>query len=886
MSLIPCITLANLTTPVTQLGGVGDNPTFSTITAETLQLNGVAGQTTVYAEKKLVNDILVGLVGAETGAYPINQSGNVNTEYFVRKPNTIIQSLGAIGFDTLRTTRVNNQYDMRLYNGQGGRTASLIVDGFAEIDATGTDVYSSTVTTQAVFIEGQVLTADNDQLFLNGIPVATSANVSSIADWSYYAQVSTLDGNNQNIKSINNIQAFSGSFSSITTNVMTVNTLVSQSTINNYSTINTVDIIADEGNISTLTGSSLTFTTLNGQANFTSTLTLGQTTTGLLSVNGAGDLLYNGSTITAGGGGSASNWSANPALQTVNFNTYGFSNAGALLATSLATTGNIATLCNMAAGGTVTGNNVTGTNGVFGSGVSVSGNVNSATVTTGAVTSSGLVNCQNGLNATGDVSIIGGLGQEVILATDANTNGIRLQTGAMLLTCPAAFSLNAGGAGNLSAGGAISIAAGNYIELNAGYIDVIGGSIIKVNSIQPQSGSLSIGSTSIVNSGGIYTNVLSAPSIVPSLVGQTSSIVGIDLIANSNSFVSRNMITSTFTVSTINTVPVNSILPNPPTFQIYVSKNGSDTTGTGSIMQPFLTITKALTTASAFSDTNIVTILLTPGNFTETVTVSRNNTFINGLSTNSQEVSITGAVSFPINTQTVGFINAGIVGITINGSLAFSTTSTVPTAFTAISGVINGIAGTIPLTLSTTSTSGNVNYSSQSMVIVTVDTIAISLTNVKGSFVLDNVRGTTTLLETFGNSSFTMFASQFTNTNTTATAPPVIKLSNTAPASAIIGIANSYISYTSITVDTGLNKCCIQLATTAGATATVNLLYTFLYCEGARVTNGTPGAYLCVQNPGLGSITVAFAIITAGNTAFRLPNGSAKFVKGQYANVV
>jgi hypothetical protein len=299
-----------------------------------------------------------------------------------------------------------------------------------------------------------------------------------------------------------------------------------------------------------------------------------------------------------------------------------------------------------------------------------------------------------------------------------------------------------------------------------------------------------------------------------------------------------------------------------------------------------LTIAKALTTASAFSDTNIITILLTPGNFAENVTVTRNNTFINGLSTNSQEVSITGAVSFPINTQTVGFINAGIVGITINGSLAFSTTSTVPTAFTAISGVINGIAGTIPLTLSTTSTSGNVNYSSQSMVIVTVDTIAISLTNVKGSFVLDNVRGTTTLLETFGNSSFTMFASQFTNTNTTATAPPVIKLSNTAPASAIIGIANSYISYTSITVDTGLNKCCIQLATTAGATATVNLLYTFLYCEGARVTNGTPGAYLCVQNPGLGSITVAFAIITAGNTAFRLPNGSAKFVKGQYANVV
>ena len=58
-----------------------------------------------------------------------------------------------------------------------------------------------------LYVNFQQLTADADQLFLNGVPIATTANLSSIQDWSIYAQISTLDGNGQDIKGTNLLQA-------------------------------------------------------------------------------------------------------------------------------------------------------------------------------------------------------------------------------------------------------------------------------------------------------------------------------------------------------------------------------------------------------------------------------------------------------------------------------------------------------------------------------------------------------------------------------------------------------------------------------------------------------------------------------------------------------
>ena len=77
-----------------------------------------------------------------------------------------------------------------------------------------------------LYVNLQELTADSDQLFLNGIPIATTANLSSIQDWSIYAQISTLDGNNQNILGTNLLQAKTIGVSTIGVSNATITTLV------------------------------------------------------------------------------------------------------------------------------------------------------------------------------------------------------------------------------------------------------------------------------------------------------------------------------------------------------------------------------------------------------------------------------------------------------------------------------------------------------------------------------------------------------------------------------------------------------------------------------------------------------------------------------------
>jgi hypothetical protein len=1017
-----------------------DTPYYVTL-AEYNQTKTTGNFSTLNVSQYIVSEGPITATNTAAAALYITQgSGNASEIAF---QGSTMNTLGTISF---RPT--GSVYDMIFSNAQIG--GQMLIQNFGEISASQSDLFISSVTVRGIDVDGQILTANAEELLLNGIPIATTSNISSLADWSLYPMIQTLDGQNNSISSINTIDALTGNFttlnsmmgnyssitansvtsmmgnySSITANSFTVNTLIAQSTITNYSTITTVDIQSDIVNSSTITTVNLLTDVLNAstitakdvnadngfinaitgftvdvdsvkantasiplistgtvnatslisQGLFVSTLTfassIGATPSGQLSINNVGDLTFNGSTITAGSGGDASAWSQYPATQAVTMNGQALNSAGAIGATSIGSSGDIN------ASGTIRAPFISASSALNGPSLNVANNDGiGGNVSADTVTSRNLLNAQNGVNGVGHISLIGNIGDSVILSTDANTTGIRLQAGAMLLTTVAAFSLNAGGAGNLAAGGALNLAAGDYIELNTGNVRCIGGSEIRVNTINGYSSqcqinagngsftgtiavpTLNTNTINSYNSGGTvitgditaYGNITAQKNLSVSTITNLSTINGVDVAQYVNQTVSTfntasisslsvssivanyvgvnaletasidkvstliassittnyiataaiesasidkvstltaSSITSyfgsisTLNISTLNTIPAYKILPNQPIYQIYVAKNGSDTLGTGSIMQPFLTIAKALTTASAFSDTNIVTILLTPGNYTEAVSVTRNNTFINGLSVNSQEVSITGAVSFTTTTQTIGYIVGGVVGLTITGSLTFSSTALVPILYTALSGVINGISGTIPLTLSQASTTNSFSFSTQGMVITPVDTIGISINNVRASLIQTLVTGTTTLVQTTGNGSFSIFGSTLTNTNSTATAPPIVKLGNTvAVASGAMAINNSYLTYSSATVDTGLNKCCVQLSTTT--TAAMNVSYNFLYCEGARVTNGSAGQYLCVQNPGTGVITFNYGGNYSGAGANHFPNASAKFVKTGY----
>lgn len=58
-----------------------------------------------------------------------------------------------------------------------------------------------------ITLDNQQLTANGVDLLLNGVPVATTANLSSIQDWAFYPAVSTIQVNSNNIKGTNLLQA-------------------------------------------------------------------------------------------------------------------------------------------------------------------------------------------------------------------------------------------------------------------------------------------------------------------------------------------------------------------------------------------------------------------------------------------------------------------------------------------------------------------------------------------------------------------------------------------------------------------------------------------------------------------------------------------------------
>ena len=66
------------------------------------------------------------------------------------------------------------------------------------------------------------------------------------------------------------------------------------------------------------------------------------------------------------------------------------------------------------------------------------------------------------------------------------------------------------------------------------------------------------------------------------------------------------------------------------TNELYVSKNGNDVSGNGTINSPFLTVTSALTQANTYADSSPVIIHISPGEYNENVTVVKPNICLKG----------------------------------------------------------------------------------------------------------------------------------------------------------------------------------------------------------------------------------------------------------------
>jgi hypothetical protein len=152
--------------------------------------------------------------------------------------------------------------------------SSIVANHISCISLDAEYMNTSTINALHIDLDGQILTADANDLLLNGVPIATTASLSSIQDWSLFPAISTVQmgGNDLNVGgtlSSVNIRSGNGFF----TNLIAYNSLfVSTAT----STISSMVVTGDEGIFSTLNSGNLV---ISGAANMS--------TLNISSINGA-----------------------------------------------------------------------------------------------------------------------------------------------------------------------------------------------------------------------------------------------------------------------------------------------------------------------------------------------------------------------------------------------------------------------------------------------------------------------------------------------------------------------------------------------------------------------------------------------------------------------
>ena len=166
---------------------------------------------------------------------------------------TVIGSGGGGAVSTYSTFTVSSLNALNLT--AGNIVSANISSIFGEFD----EVFCSSISTLGLILDDQILTAVGNELLLNGIPIATTANISTLADWSYDPAISTLNMNsnssiNASLTSTNVINAGSGRITNLVCDDISTTTLTVLSTLHVVSTISSVIVDAQAGLFSSING--------------------------------------------------------------------------------------------------------------------------------------------------------------------------------------------------------------------------------------------------------------------------------------------------------------------------------------------------------------------------------------------------------------------------------------------------------------------------------------------------------------------------------------------------------------------------------------------------------------------------------------------------------
>jgi hypothetical protein len=525
--------------------------------------------------------------------------------------------------------------------------ATLPVQEAAVEPDTGSTVPPNIVLTVPSYIEvllsGNTVVQNATAIDFTGLGVTASANGT-------VATVAITSGGTYGNSNVSTLLAGFGSNTISTTGNVTAGYV-----FGNGSQLTGITTTYGNSNVTTLLAS-LGANTISGTGNITTTANIS-----------GGFILGNGSQLT---GIAASYGNANVVA-----------NLAALGSNPISTTGNI-TGGNIMGGANVNATTHTGTT------VSVSANVTGGNITTaGLIVTTGNVSGGNVIAAT--------LVQSATVSASGNVTGGNILTGGLISATGNITGGNVLGGANVNAtthtGTTVSVTAnitgGNI--LTGGLISATGnitggnlqgtiGDILNVNSTNlTVTNILAPSAGNVVNIGAGGNNNLVVSNVLVQVQNVPVSVVG---NVTGGNILTAGIVSATGNVSGNFFIGNGSQLTginNSFAGEMHVSKNGNDSTGTGNILQPYLTITHALTQVAGGRNT----VVIHPGTYTENPTITSQATQLITYDATGASTLVAGTVTIANVTGRIAGLKMTNLAITGNAQ-AYINSSTVDEQFT------------------------------------------------------------------------------------------------------------------------------------------------------------------------------------------------------------
>ena len=297
---------------------------------------------------------------------------------------------------------------------------------------------------------------------------------------------------------------------------------------------------------------------------------------------------------------------------------------------------------------------------------------------------------------------------------------------------------------------------------------------------------------------------------------------------------------------------------------LYVDPSGSNVTGNGGIGNPYQTITAALAAAASIADSNAVNIVIGVGVYSESPTITRNNTFLIGPAGVS-DVVIVGTLSLTPTASAVSPITQGGSGFTVIGNIVCSEVVSTEVGWFLSNVNVTSSAVTAVSCQGDLSNNCSITFNSCILTQNTTNAACLSLFSCRANLTLVSLQQNTAspcLSLISGNSSVSASGTNMTAAGS-ALAGPIVFINDTVAPGISTTFTNCQFIYTAATA--GSAKTAVQFnnaAALSGAT-------TFNYCVFA-----VPGSTNIISQTGAGAVAITWGHNTC-NPVSSVPAPSA-----------